>query len=189
MPAPPTTNTMHGGAPGKVSQAWSEQSKGAGPTSAVGAGGRGVRKRKGCGEAGGARADTVNKKLRSLCPHQRKRSLCKECGGTGICSHQRIRSACKECGGASICPHQRIRSRCKECGGASLCPHQRVRSICKECGGASICPHQRVRSICKECGGASICPHQRIRSRCKECRAEADKSMPAGLEELEEVGV
>lgn len=29
MPAPPTTNSMHGGAPGKVSQAWIEQSKGA----------------------------------------------------------------------------------------------------------------------------------------------------------------
>ena len=39
------------------------------------------------------------------------------------------------------------------------------------------------------CGGAGICQHERIRSRCKECREEVDKSMPAGLEELEEVGV
>ena len=53
----------------------------------------------------------------------------------------------------------------------------------------SLCPHQRQRSRCRECGGASICPHQRIRSRCKECHEEADKSMPAGLEELEEAGV
>ena len=37
-----------------------------------------------------------------------------------------------------------------------------------------------------ECGGASICKHQRRRSTCKECRAEADESMPAGLEELGE---
>ena len=52
-----------------------------------------------------------------------------------VCPHQRQRSRCKECGGASICQHQRRRSRCKECGGASICQHQRQRSTCKECGG------------------------------------------------------
>ena len=143
----------------------------AGPKAAEGAGGRGIRKRKGRDEAGAARADTVNKKPRSLCPHQRRRSTCKECGGV------------------SICPHQRQRSQCKECGGAGLCPHQRRRSQCKECGGASICPHKHRRSKCKECGGGGLCPHQRQRSRCKECREEADNSMPTGLEELEEAGV
>ena len=125
----------------------------AGPMAAVGAGSGGVRKRKGRGETGAAMADTVNKKPRSLCPHQRRRSQCKECGGAG------------------------------------LCPHQRQRSRCKECGGAGICPHQRIRSQCKECGGAALCSHERIRSRCKVCRAEADKSMPAGLEEYGEAGV
>ena len=70
-----------------------------------------------------------------------------------------------------------------------VCPHNRERSHCKECGGSAFCQHQRKRSTCKECGGASICQHQRIRSRCKECREEADTSMPAGLEELEEAGV
>jgi hypothetical protein len=39
----------------------------------------------------------------SLCPHQRIRSKCKECGGSSICQHQRRRSQYKECGGASIC--------------------------------------------------------------------------------------
>ena len=53
----------------------------------------------------------------------------------------------------------------------------------------SVCPHNRQRSLCKECGGSGLCQHQRIRSRCKECRDEADKSMPAGLEELEEAGL
>jgi hypothetical protein len=37
------------------------------------------------------------------------------CGGASFCPHQRRRSECKECGGASICPHQRIRSQCREC--------------------------------------------------------------------------
>ena len=50
----------------------------------------------------------------------------------------------------------------------------------------SICPHQRQRSRCKECGGTNVCPHQRQRSDCKECREEADTSMPADLEELDD---
>jgi hypothetical protein len=43
--------------------------------------------------AGGA----AKKKPRSVCPHQRERSRCKECGGGSICQHQRQRSRCKEC--------------------------------------------------------------------------------------------
>ena len=37
---------------------------------------------------------------RAKCPHQRKRSQCKECGVSSICPHQRRRSRCKECVGA-----------------------------------------------------------------------------------------
>ena len=69
---------------------------------------------------GAAEAGAATKKRCILCPHQRIRSQCKECGGVGICPHQRRRSKCKECGGASICQHQRQRSHCKECGGGSL---------------------------------------------------------------------
>ena len=64
---------------------------------------------------GAAAEGTAEGDTRKLCPHQRIRGLCKECGGASICPHQRIRSTCKECGGASICPHQRRRSQCKEC--------------------------------------------------------------------------
>ena len=49
------------------------------------------------------------------CEHDKRRSRCKECGGSSICEHGRRRSQCKECGGASICEHDRIRSQCKEC--------------------------------------------------------------------------
>jgi len=132
-------------------------------------GGRRAVKRSRLSGPGAAAEGTAGSETRKLCPHQRQRSACKDCGGSSICPHQRIRSKCKECGGSSICPHQRIRSTCKDCGGASICPHQRQRSTCKECGGSSICPHQRIRSTCKECGGARICPHQRQRSHCKEC--------------------
>ena len=54
-------------------------------------------------------------KVCSACPHGRRRSVCKECGGCTICEHGRVRSVCKECGGASICEHGRERYRCKEC--------------------------------------------------------------------------
>ena len=103
------------------------------------------------------------------CEHGVKhRSWCKVCSA---CPHGRKRSRCKECGGASICEHARQRSQCKECGGASICEHGRERSKCKECGGSQICEHGRVRATCKECGGSGICEHGRRRYRCKECHA------------------
>ena len=76
-----------------------------------------------------------NCKVCSACPHGRRRSECKECGGASICKHGRRRTTCKECGGASICEHGRERCRCKECGGASICEHGRRRYRCKECRG------------------------------------------------------
>ena len=99
-------------------------------------------------------------KVCSACPHGRRRSQCKECGGQESAStvvgaqmqgvrwgcNLRARSSallCKECGGGAICEHGRQRSQCKECGGASICEHGRIRSKCKECGGGSICEHGR----------------------------------------------
>jgi len=90
-------------------------------------------------------------KVCSACPHGKRRTQCKECGGSGICEHGRQRPQCKECGGSGICEHGRIRSKCKECGGSQICQHSCERSKCKECGGASICEHGRRRSRCKEC--------------------------------------
>ena len=50
------------------------------------------------------------------CEHGvKKRSKCKVCSA---CPHGRRRSDCKNCGGSSICEHGRRRYRCKECGGA-----------------------------------------------------------------------
>tara|TARA_B100000780_G_scaffold182150_1_gene127813 strand:+ start:453 stop:704 length:252 start_codon:yes stop_codon:yes gene_type:complete len=34
------------------------------------------------------------------CPHGRRRSECKECGGGSICEHGRVRNKCKDCGGS-----------------------------------------------------------------------------------------
>ena len=103
------------------------------------------------------------------CIHSRKKSYCKECGGSGICSHGRIKSQCKECGGSAICEHGRHKSACKECGGSAFCSHGKSKSICKECGGIQICSHGRQKSHCKGCGGGGYCSHGRQKSQCKEC--------------------
>ena len=68
---------------------------------------------------------------RYVCPHGRKRSVCKDCGGSQICDHGRVRNKCKDCGGSQICDHGRQRSLCKECGGSSICIHGRQRKQCK----------------------------------------------------------
>jgi len=60
---------------------------------AAGEGASRRRRREESDTAGGA----AHKKPRSVCPHQRQRSRCKECGGASLCQHQRIRSQCKEC--------------------------------------------------------------------------------------------
>ena len=43
------------------------------------------------------------KRILKRCEHQRQKSRCKDCGGSGICEHQRQRSSCKDCGGGIIC--------------------------------------------------------------------------------------
>ena len=96
-----------------------------------------------------------------------------------ICEHGRRRSECKECGGSSICEHGRRRKQCKECGGSQICEHGRQRNTCKECGGGSICEHGRRRYYCKECGGKGICDHGKVRHSCKECRAAGNTSTTA----------
>ena len=68
-----------------------------------------------------------------LCDHQRRRGLCKDCGGSRICVHQRQRNQCKDCEGSQVCKHQRRRSMCKDCGGSSICEHQRQRNSCSDC--------------------------------------------------------
>ena len=49
------------------------------------------------------------------CEHGvKRRSKCKVCSA---CPHGRRRSRCKECGGSAICEHGRQRFRCKDCRG------------------------------------------------------------------------
>ena len=47
----------------------------------------------------------------SLCPHGKRKSRCRECGGASFCEHGRNRDWCKECGGKRLCEHQVCLSR------------------------------------------------------------------------------
>jgi len=123
------------------------------------------------------------------CTSKRKRAAANE-GGHSKSSKRQSRERSPQTGHnmvarGSICQHLRHRKDCKDCGGPGICEHLRRRRDCKDCGGAGICQHKRHKNMCWECGGPSICQHQRRRSRCKQCRADADESMPAGLEELD----
>jgi len=52
---------------------------------------------------------------KNKCEHNKRKSQCKECGGSQICEHDRIKDYCKECDGSQICEHNRQKTRCKEC--------------------------------------------------------------------------
>lgn len=106
---------------------------------------------------------------KSKCDHGKRKSDCKECGGSSLCEHDRRKTQCKDCKGGSICEHGRQRVKCRECGGSAICGHNIERTKCKECGGGSICSHNRQRIICKECGGSAICEHKKQKRNCKEC--------------------
>jgi hypothetical protein len=92
------------------------------------------------------------KDSKSKCEHGKRRSRCKECGGSQICEHGTQHDHCKDCGGSQICEHGAQRSTCKRCGGGAICEHNRQRAHCKKCGGTSYCEHGRHRSQCKQCG-------------------------------------
>lgn len=104
------------------------------------------------------------------CEHGRRKSRCKDCGGTAICKHNVIKIKCKKCGGSQICEHNIVKSTCLKCKGGSICEHNCRRSRCTKCQGGSICKHGRRRSDCKDCGGGSICDHDHLRSTCKGCK-------------------
>ena len=48
---------------------------------------------------------------RCKCPHGRQRSVCKDCGGTGICEHGRQRWDCQLCSPDKFCEHGKCKSR------------------------------------------------------------------------------
>ena len=73
------------------------------------------------------------------------------------CKHDKRKDLCKECGGSAFCKHGKHKSRCKECGGSAFCKHDKRKDLCKECGGSAFCEHGKIKAYCKECGGSAFC--------------------------------
>lgn len=103
------------------------------------------------------------------CEHGKRKTYCKDCGGSSICKHNKEKSKCRECGGSAFCEHNKRKVICKECKGVSICEHNRTKSHCKECKGISVCLHNKIKSKCKDCKGGSICEHNLAKYSCKEC--------------------
>ena len=99
----------------------------------------------------------------AACPHGRRLSRCKECGGEGICEHGRERRRCKECGGAGICVHGREHKRCKECSGTSLCLCEHGQCTCKECHVSTLDVITLEATAIEECEGEEG-PHFEVKS-------------------------
>ena len=99
----------------------------------------------------------VEKKITPKCEHGKRKSQCKDCGGSAFCEHGKEKSRCKDCGGSAFCEHGKHKSYCKDCGGSSICEHGKRKSQCKDCGGSSICEHGKEKSRCKDCGGSALC--------------------------------
>jgi hypothetical protein len=96
----------------------------------------------------------------SKCEHNKRKSHCKECGGSQICQHNKRRSLCRECFGGSFCTHNKRRILCMLCGGSQICEHKKNKSKCKHCIGGSICSHNKRKEMCKKCGGSALCKNE-----------------------------
>ena len=70
--------------------------------------------------------------------------------GSQICEHGRRRSTCKECGGSQVCEHGRQRSMCKGCGGSR---HLRAREAAILLQGVRGQGHLRAREAAKQLQG------------------------------------
>ena len=109
---------------------------------------------------------------RILCPHDKMRWKCRECGGGAFCQHGKWRQSCIECGGSQICEHNYYRTSCKQCrnlDGSAICEHNVVRYQCVKCHGKGICEHNRQRSACKDCDGYQLCEHKFRADKCRIC--------------------
>ena len=94
-------------------------------------------------------------KVCSACPHGRRRSKCKECGGASICEHGRQRYDARSAVGASICEHGRQRHRCKECGGS-----QYASTVVGALSARSAVGHQSVSTVVSALVARSAVGHQ-----------------------------
>jgi hypothetical protein len=114
---------------------------------------------------------------RRACPHGRRKTQCRDCGGTAFCAHGRRKTQCRSCGGSEFCSHDRRKTQCRQCGSSEVCPHGRQKKQCRDCGGSSFCHHGIRKYVCRECQGSGICHHNHVKSKCKKCKCVRDAAV------------
>ena len=115
--------------------------------------------------------ETISKKYN--CIHGKRKSQCRDCGGSAFCEHGKFKSTCRDCGGSAFCEHSKFKSHCRDCGGSSFCEHGKEKSRCIDCGGSQICEHGKDKRYCKYCGGSALCEHGKRKSTCRDCEGSA----------------
>ena len=93
-----------------------------------------------------------------LCEHGKRKSRCRECGGSQICEHGKRKDQCRECTPSAFCEHGKQKAQCRQCGGSQICEHGKWKAQCRQCGGSAFCKHGKYRAQCRECGGSALCP-------------------------------
>ena len=98
-----------------------------------------------------------------LCEHGKRKSRCRECGGSQICEHGKCKAQCRQCGGSAFCKHGKYRAQCRQCGGSALCPvcnmvHPTKRYVTKE---------DRYVKMCADCFYFTYPDEKRVPTRYK----------------------
>ena len=88
-------------------------------------------------------------KRRVLCPHSKRRDMCRIC---------------------TPCPHGKLKSYCEKC---KPCPHGKYKRNCRKC---SSCEHGKTHRNCPFCAG---CVHGRNKYKCKICRQDRGNKLVA----------
>ena len=73
------------------------------------------------------------------CEHDKRRTRCVPCGGSGLCQHLKLKECCYFCHGSAYCIHGKQKRICLPCDGSHFCIHQQRKHRCKICGGSELC--------------------------------------------------
>ena len=111
-------------------------------------------------EEDSVRPQARTKQKRILCPHQKRRDMCRLCHP---CPHGKTRHFCRMC---HPCPHGKLKTHCEKC---TPCPHGKNKRNCRKC---TACEHGKSKYHCLVC---NACSHGRNKYRCKLCKQKPEE--------------
>ena len=66
--------------------------------------------------------EVKKKSKQKLCFHNKRKTVCKHCGGASLCEHSKRKIDCRECNPSNFCSHGKRKRSCKECKSAKPSP-------------------------------------------------------------------